>query len=169
MRERYLSLRRRYQPETTRLAIVAESPPVSGLYFYDAAGKITEPLFAAVMQQHQLSPGTKEEGLRALQQRGWILVDSTYQPVNGMDERRKTATIVGDYSLLRDDLRSLAPEYIVLIKANVCSLLEPRLKADGFSALNAGRKIHFPSHGRQGDFHRQFADVAAPALARLSG
>jgi hypothetical protein len=98
---------------------VAESPPASGLYFYDETGATTEPLFAALMR---------------------------------------------DYPLLRDDLRTLAPEHVVLIKANVSAPLEPRLMADGFRALNAGRSIYFPSHGRQGDFQRQFAEVAAAAL-----
>jgi hypothetical protein len=98
---------------------VAESPPASGLYFYDETGATTEPLFAALMR---------------------------------------------DYPLLRDDLRTLAPEHVVLIKANVSAPLEPRLMADGFHVLNAGRSIYFPSHGRQGDFQRQFAEVAAAAL-----
>ena len=161
MRERYISLRRRYEPAATRLAIVAESPPASGLYFYDETGATTEPLFAAVMKL-RLQPSTKAEGLSALRQEGWLLVDATYQPVNALDAAGRDAVIVRDYPLLREDLKALAPERVVLIKKNVCVLLEPRLVADGFRVINEGRAIYFPSHGRQGDFHRQFAEIALP-------
>src|SRR6516164_7187501 len=78
------------------------------------------------------------------------------------DKRTSNAPIVGDYQSLRDDLASLLPDRsapLILIKGNVCRLLEPRLKEDGFNVLNAGRVIYFPSHGRQKDFHRQFAAV----------
>jgi len=160
MRDRYISLRRRYQPATTRLAIVAESPPASGRYFYDETGAIAEPLFAAVMKQPGLQPAAKAEGLSAFQQAGWVLVDATYQPVNALNASGRDAVIVRDYPLLHDDLKALAPERVVLIKKNVCVLLEPRLVAAGFRVLNAGRAIYFPSSGRQGDFHRQFAEIA---------
>ena len=48
---------------------------------------------------------------------------------------------------------------MILIKENVCRLLEARLREDGFNVLNSGRVIYFPSHKRQNDFHRQFAAV----------
>ena len=63
---------------------------------------------------------------------------------------------------LREDLASLLPDRsapLILIKENVCRLLKARLKKDGFNVLNSGRVIYFPSHGRQKDFHRQFAAV----------
>ena len=63
---------------------------------------------------------------------------------------------------LREDLASLLPDRsapLILIKENVCRLLEARLREDGFNVLNSGRVIYFPSHGRQNDFHRQFAAV----------
>ena len=134
--------------------------PASGLYFYDETGAITEPLFAAVMKQLGVQPATKAEGLRALQQAGWLLVDATYEPVNALSASGRDAVIVRDYPLLHDDLKALAPERVVLIKKNVCVLLEPRLMAAGFRVLNAGRAVYFPSHGQQGHFHRQFAEIA---------
>src|SRR5688572_20135704 len=80
-RNEYLSLRRRFEPETLSLVIVAESPPQSGKYFYNPDGAVTEPLFAALMKALGISPNTKASGLRTFQQRGWILVDATYEPV----------------------------------------------------------------------------------------
>ena len=56
----YLSIRRRFEPESIRLVIVAESPPASGKYFYNPTGALSEPLFAALMKQLAFAPTTKE-------------------------------------------------------------------------------------------------------------
>lgn len=63
-RDHYLAMRRRFQPEQVTLAIVAELPPVSGLYFYDTSGAVTEPLFAAVMKRAGIDATSKADGLR---------------------------------------------------------------------------------------------------------
>jgi hypothetical protein len=70
-RNEYLKLRSKFIPSPVKLVIVAESPPTSGLYFYNPDGKVTEPLFAAMMGQLGCEPKTKDEGLREFQQRGW--------------------------------------------------------------------------------------------------
>lgn len=163
-RSEYLALRRRYHPDTTRLLLVAESPPSSGAYFYNPAGARTEPLFAALATAAGISPATKEEGLRALAALGWLLVDATYEPVNDYPPKQRDAVIARDYLVLREDLLRASPERtapVILIKANVCRLLEPRLAADGFRVLNAGSAVYFPSHGRQLEFHRQFGAILA--------
>jgi hypothetical protein len=158
-RNAYLTLRRKYEPEIVRLVVVAESPPASGLYFYNPAGKCSEPLFAALMLQLGFSPSSKEDGLREFQRMGWVLVDATYEPVNSLSDAQRDAVIIRDYPLLRGDLAALVVDRstpLVLIKANVCRILEPRLAADEFKVLNRGRVIYFPSTGRQRDFQRQF-------------
>ncbi len=81
-RSEYLDLRHRYEPRRAKLVVIAESPPASGLYFFDPTGSPREPLFAALMKQLRLSPTSKEEGLREFQRNGWVLVDATYEPVN---------------------------------------------------------------------------------------
>jgi len=51
----------------------------------------------------------------------------------------------------RDDLTSLIPDRatsLILIKTNVCRILEPKLTDDGFNVLNRGRVIYFPPSGR---------------------
>jgi hypothetical protein len=104
-RNEYIELRRRYEPEGAALVIIAESPPASGRYFYDPAGAVTEPLFAELMRAFQLSPVTKDEGLRAFQRAGLVLIDATYEPVNqGHSRSDRDAVIARDYVLLRDDL-----------------------------------------------------------------
>jgi hypothetical protein len=158
----YLAFRCRYEPASTRLIIVAESPPFSGKYFYNPEGAVTEPLFSAVMQQIVVKPPSKKEGLRRQQEIGWLLVDATYEPVNDYSEREKDSVIVRDYPQLRDDLTRLSPDRkvpIVLIKVNVCRLLDSRLSKDGFDVINRGKEIPFPSSGQQGKFRSVFSNV----------
>jgi len=57
---------------------------------------------------------------------------------------------------------------LVLIKANVCRILEPLLSKDGFSVLNGGRAIYFPSHGPQTEFKSQFGTVLSGSPKRIS-
>src|SRR3954447_26128069 len=106
-RDEYLNLRRQYQPESIKLVIVAESPPASGLYFYDPEGSVGEPLFSAFMQQIGASPKDKEEGLCKFQQRGWVVTDATYKPVNTLPGPIRDAVIEQDYPSLREDLAAL--------------------------------------------------------------
>ena len=92
-------------------------------------------------------------------------MDATYQPVDKLAKdasHDRDDVIARDYSLLIDDLASLMPNRsvpLVLIKANVCRILEPLLSKDGFSVLNGSRPIYFPSHGRQTEFKSQFSAV----------
>jgi putative ATP-dependent endonuclease of OLD family len=48
---------------------------------------------------------------------------------------------------------------IVLVKANVCRLLEPKLVAAGFNVLNHGAMIPFPSTGHQTEFRTAIRTV----------
>jgi len=162
-RNEYIALRRRYEPESIRLVIVAESPPASGKYFYNPTGAASESLFAALMKQIGFSPSTKEEGLREFQRRGWVLVDATYEPVNkGLPNSARDKVIERDYPLLRDDLARLTPKRsapLILIKANVCRILKPKLVQDGFNVLNRDELVPFPSTGQQPKFHERFGAI----------
>jgi hypothetical protein len=162
-KETYLLYRSAFAPKPVKLVIVAESPPDSGLYFYNPLGRVKEPLFYAMMRQLRFQPTTKVEGLREFQRRGWLLMDATYEPVNGShNKKQRDAVILRDYPLLRADLETLLPDKstpVVLVKVNVCRLLEPKLTADGFNVLNKGVAIYFPSTGGQTKFHEQFAEM----------
>ncbi|MGA8294045.1 MAG: hypothetical protein WB820_16445, partial [Rhodoplanes sp.] len=57
----------------------------------------------------------------------------------------KVRVIERDYPLLRADLATLTPDRsspLILIKKNVCQILEPKLVQDGFNVLNDGRVIY---------------------------
>lgn len=164
-RNEYLSLRCEFEPKALKLIIVAESPPKSLLYFYKTDGKTTEPLFRALMKQIGVQPETKLEGLCKLREHGWLLVDATYKPVNEPgDRQRRDSVIKEDYPELIRDLdklldnrRSKVP--LVLIKANVCRLLEPKLTDDGFNVLNEKQVVYFPAMRWEPKFHWQFHKV----------
>jgi hypothetical protein len=166
-RSGYQALRRRYQPTTIKLAIIAESPPSSGKYFYDPTGSTGEPLFTALMQQLRFEPRNgkarnKKKGLAEFQRRGWILIDATYQPVNDLTESSRNKIIDRDYPRLRSDLESLITDRstpIILVKANVYRLLKRKLMNDRFNVINHCIVVYFPANGHQKQFHRQFGAV----------
>lgn len=92
------------------------------------------------------------------------MVDATYEPVNKLTDKGRDEVIKRDYPLLFDDLASLTPDRLVpliLIKANVCRLLEHKLKEDGFEVLNRGIAIPFPASGRQTEFREKFRAAVA--------
>ena len=68
-RSEYLALRRKFAPRSVKLVIVAESPPVSGKYFYNPTGSVGEPLYAALMLHVPFAPTTKESGLLEFQKK----------------------------------------------------------------------------------------------------
>ena len=82
--------------------------------------------------------------------------------MNALSAAARDEIVSRDYPLLRDDLAAMLCNRstpLVLVKANVCELLEPKLTQDGFNVLNKGQAVYFPSHGREPDFHRQFKTI----------
>lgn len=150
----YLKLRDRFTPQNPKIIFVLESPPASGLYFYNPDGKTTEPLFKAMMKDVlEIEPKTKEEGLQKFAAAGYLIIDATYTPVNNLDDDEADAIIGRDFRDLVEDLskHATADTGIVLVKANICDL-EPKLKEAGFNILNAGVRIPFPATGNQNKF-----------------
>jgi hypothetical protein len=167
LRNQYLTLRRRYEPEHVKLVLVAESPPASGLYFYNPDGRVTEPLFSALMKQLDVRCDQKSDGLSELQRSGWLLVDATYAPVNRLSDTERRKIIERDFPLLCDDLLKLTPDRsapLILIKQNVCRILEPLLTHDRFNVLNRGIVVPFPSTGHQRQFHEKFKSIQLRAV-----
>src|SRR5580693_6519306 len=83
IRADYLRFRAPYLPKQREIIFVLESPPKSGLYFYNAEGRVSEPLFSAMMKDIiGMKPKSKDEGLREFAARGFLLIDATYTPVN---------------------------------------------------------------------------------------
>jgi hypothetical protein len=168
-RGQYLQLRAPYLPEDRKIVFVLESPPKSGLYFYNPEGRVSEPLFNAMMKDIiGIKPNSKDEGLREFASRGFLLIDATYTPVNHehFSHQERNKRILDDLPVLIEELRGcVGPNTgVVLVKANVCTLLEPILVAHGFPILNRGRSIPFPSNGQQNRFREVAQHVLGTAL-----
>jgi hypothetical protein len=121
-----------------KLVVVAAYPPKPRLYFYDPSGPVKEPLFKAMMKAINFKPTTKEDGLREFQRRGWLLVDATYRPLDGLSEEAREKVILQSYPALLAELAKVLPDKStpILVKANVRRVLGPRLTKAGFTVLN---------------------------------
>jgi hypothetical protein len=152
----YHKLRQKYLPQKIKYIFLLESPPISGGYFYDPDGRATEQLFSAVMKVINYRPVSKADGLREFARRGYVLVDATYSPVNHIkNERKRNQAILRDLPDLIDGLRKMVGRRrvkIILIKANICQMLEAPLKAVGFNVINNGISVPFPGSGQQNKF-----------------
>jgi len=152
----YKKLRNKYLPEDLRVIFVLESPPASGRYFYNPNGTINEALFSAMMKILNFKPNNKLEGLKKFMNQGYFLVDATYRPVNRMTNRDRNRKILNGLPKLREDLKGIIKDRkvkIILVKANVCRLLEKPLDAEFNNVVNKGVIIPFPGSGHQKDFH----------------
>merc|ERR1711991_205765 len=108
-------------------------------------------------------PENKEVGLELFANNGCFLVDATYTPVNNIKgSKKKDDKILENYDQLVLDLESLGEKKtinFILVKANVCRLLENKLLLDGFNVKNKGTIIPFPSNGQQNNFYREMKKV----------
>lgn len=172
-KEDYLNLRDQFNPikisRKIRYIFVLESPPISGLYFYDPSGMVTEPLFMAMMKcvlncwEDVKNDKNKARGLKKFQDEGYFLIDATYKPVNGEKKKKDKKTIIrNDLGGLKKDLKSCLENKktpIILVKRDICLWLEPWLLEAGFNVVNKGRIIQFPSHGNQPKFCKNIKKI----------
>ena len=123
-----------------KLVVVTAWPPKPRLYFYDPSGPVTESLFKAMMRALRYNPATKEDGLREFQRRGYLLLDATYRPVDGLSEEAHDELILQSYSALVAELTKILPDkstpiLLSLVRPRVRQVLVRRLRNDGFTLL----------------------------------
>jgi len=160
----YLSMRDKYLPLKLNTIFVLESPPASGKFFYNEEGRVSEPLFSAMMKLLNLEATNKRQGLELFAKTGHFLVDATYTHVNHLTEIERNAVILQCFEELASDLKKLAEISeieLILVKANICRLLESRLLSRGFNVRNSGTIIPFPSSGQQTRFFLEARKVLA--------
>jgi hypothetical protein len=111
----------------------------------------------------EIEPKTKDEGLREFADRGYLLIDATYRPVNyaHLSNKERNALILAELPILVEDLRKHTDlgTKLVLAKTNICRLFDTTLTAHGFEVLNRGKIIPFPSTGQQNKFRAAVRQV----------
>lgn len=161
-------MRNNFTPSLVLLTFILESPPKSGKYFYDHTGSINEPLFSAMMKLLEIQARTKREGLVQFMNRGYLIVDSTYNPVNDLKRKKRNEAILLDFESLLKDLKNLSKKGtfpLFLVKANICRILGSKLSQKGYEIVNQDRVVPFPSHGNQ----LCFQIIAKEILTGLEG
>lgn len=152
----FIILRNNYIPSKIKVIFVLESPPQGHGYVYDQSGHTGEVLFRAFMKLIGIKPETKEEGLQKLKHEGVLLLNPTYTPVNKLSDKEANEIIMNNYGNFKKDLLKFNPNKkipIILVKANICRLLEGPLTHDGFNVLNKNQMIPFPMHYHQERFY----------------
>jgi hypothetical protein len=147
----YHRLKSEWTPDEISLVWLFESPPVSGKYFYDVSGRVTETLFSNLMKLYGWEPKTKTEGLSLFRNAGLVLWDGTYTQVNHATRKDRVKIIAADYPELK---ASIPRKPIVIGAVTVLDAIGGKLVADGFDVLNNGVRLPFPGFGQQGKFHR---------------
>ncbi|WP_234787337.1 hypothetical protein [Mycolicibacter sinensis] len=157
VRQRRAAAAERYRPETVRLLLVAQAPPAADdryFYFPDVATQDT--LFrsvARIILPHTApTRSNKASLLEQLRDRGVFLIDLKPDPVDG--------TVLSPYvPELLARIAELAPERIILIKADVYDEAYPALARAGLPVSSV--RVPFPAFGQQSAFKAAFSRALA--------
>jgi len=157
------ALRDNFLPKKLRVIFILESPPSGGKYFYDPEGNVSEILFRAMMKILGLSPKTKEEGLKAFRDEGFLMVNPIYEPVDKLPDKEADILILDNYQTFILELKDITKNDplipLILVKANICRILESKLMKDGFNVLNNGLIIPFPMHYHMPSFETKIKSL----------
>jgi hypothetical protein len=158
-RRRRAAAARRYQPTTIKLLLVAEAPPSAvDRYFYFPEVTTQDSLFRHVATSILGSQPTRADKtalLALLLARGVFLIDLKEDPVV---EAEDLTPYVPD---LVERVRALAPEKVILIKANVYDTAYQPLVDAGLPVVAV--RMPFPGSGRQDQFMTAFAQALEQA------
>lgn len=149
---KYREQRDRYLPKHLKCVFISESPPASGGYFYNPEGNTGEILFRAMMRGlfNDYRPKTKLEGLQKFKDSGYLIVDAIYRPVDKLSDKEADNLIDKNFNLFLADLKDIIKDRkkvnVILIKKNICELLENKLLQRQFKVLNNSEVIPFPMH-----------------------
>ena len=186
-RTRFWQLAESARPDPVRVLFIAESAPQRNKrgrlsYFYlpedDPMNQDRSVLFWALSEALSLAKGfgvshpdattdpkrRKLALLEEFRQRGFWLLDSAKCAVNGVSPGiRDRAIRRCAETWLREELRVLDPERVLLIKANVHRVILPLLDQWGFGQRVANREVvvPHPGSGQLGNFRKAMRLLSA--------
>ncbi|MEK7173149.1 MAG: hypothetical protein AAB740_04210, partial [Patescibacteria group bacterium] len=121
-------------------------------------GNTGEVLFRAMMRClfNGYRPKTKLEGLQRFKDSGYLVVDAIYRPVDKLLDKEANNLIDKNFDLFLADLKNIIKNRkkvnVILIKKNICELLESKLLQQQFKVLNNSESIPFPMHYHYDNF-----------------
>lgn len=137
------------------MLLIAEAPPGAlDRYFYFADVSDQDGLFRHVVRAVLgVEPSRTEKAgqLNCLADRGVFLTDLKLEPKL---EDETLEDYVADLVARAVELR---PRHVITIKANVCDLVQPALRAAGLDVLD--QRIPFPGSGQQRRFLQTMGDA----------
>lgn len=157
VRQRRAAAAERYRPDKVRLLLVAQAPPAADdRYFYFTGVSSHDALFwsvaRAILPHTEPTRDIKPALLTQLRGRGVFLIDLKPDPVDG-------SPLAPYVPALLARIAELAPERIILIKADVFDTAYPALAAAGLPVSRV--RVPFPSFGQQKAFAAAFGRALA--------
>jgi uracil DNA glycosylase len=149
----YHKVRAKFEPENVKLVLIGESPPApnekgKSKYFYNPNGSVHESLFEATMKALDIDHGgDKANGLKQFKQRGVLLLDMSYVPVNTHSKKERNEILDRGYDQLVETLSKLPDVPIAIVVQRVYERFFSQLLKASFNVID--REIPFPSHKKE--------------------
>ncbi len=158
-----LSYAYQYIPENVNTLWIVESPPFSDppRYFYRPELTGNDSLFREVMKSLNIIPSSpKNESLNEFKKLGYFLIDAAKCPVDKGNSHLKPLMIKNCSSILQQEVISLQPNKIVIIKSNLYHTVQQSLKEIDFNTRIINFKpIPFPGSGQQRRFREAISEL----------
>src|SRR6266516_41242 len=125
-------------------------------------------LFAETMRALRLWPDDKEMKkdvdkrnlLKHFQSMGCFLLDVSHTAVDKLDDPERESRLREGILRLIDEIETLKPEEIVIVKKNIFELVVPELEKLGLAGRILNKKfLPFPSYGNQLKYRKQLKQL----------
>jgi hypothetical protein len=167
-RRENLKLAYSYKPDSVDILWIVESPPKSDppRYFYRPELTGQDSLFREVMKSLGIRITDPKAGsLEEFKGKGHFLIDAAKCPVDKDNSHLKPEMLKNCSRLLRDEVKAINPQKILIIKKNIYGSVFRTIQEIGFQdkVLNIV-PIPFPGSGRQ----KEFRDAVSKYLGSFS-
>lgn len=167
--EEYIALRNKFKPDNINIIFLFESPVAEGAYFYDTKSHQNDFVFKTMMRlidfkYNHLNEQIKLQGLKKFKETGYYIMDSVYEALSSeLAPKKKEVTILKNYDNLINDLKDISADKkhtpIILVKANIFSLFNSKLKNSGFNVINESIVVPYLAHGKEDKFLKKLMEV----------
>ena len=151
-------LRRRYRPRQVRILFVAEAPPASGRFFYQADSGLYRAIRDAFARAiPRTCNGNFLENFKAL---GCYLVDLCGAPVDHLGTKARRRICLESEVRLSKIVKKLQPSIIICVVQSIVPNVTRSLERAGW----AGPRVDLPYPGRWSRHRAKFVRMLVPVL-----